>query len=129
MTRNLFVAVCLALVASGCGKDSGQSTGSGASSNNAASSGNPLTAPVDYLGAVGAAQKKAEHVVDLTTLQRAVQTFVAGEERLPASLQELVTEGYLPKLPDVPRGMGFHYDPTSGRVSLVPLPPGVPRNP
>lgn len=105
------------LVWTGCGKPAEEATR--ASATNSPSSGNPLTAPVDYLGAVGAAQKKAVQVVDTTTLQRAVESFAAGEDRLPASLKELVSEGYLPKLPDVPRGMRFDYDPATGRVRVV----------
>lgn len=99
----------------GCGK---QEASPAPATNQA--SGNPLTAPVDYLGAVGAAQKQAERTVDLANVQRAIQAFQAGEERLPTSLQELVTEGYFPKLPAAPKGMAYAYNPQNGRVTLVP---------
>lgn len=108
----------------GCGKPPSGSNQAG--SNAPAKSGggaNPLTAPVDYLGAVGAAQKQAVKVVDLTTLQQAIQAFQAGEDRLPSSLQELVTEGYLPRLPATPAGMRFAYDAQRGQVRLVPAAP------
>lgn len=93
--------------------------------------GNPLTAPVDYLGAVGAAQRQAATTVDLTSLRQAVQAFQAGEERLPKNLQELVTEGYIPRLPSPPRGMQWAYQPGSGQVRAVPVPtpPPVPGAP
>jgi hypothetical protein len=41
---------------------------------------------------------------------------------LPSSLQELVSEGYLPKLPEAPRGFGFDYNARSGQVRLIPMP-------
>ncbi len=86
------------------------------------SSGNPLTAPVDYLGAVGAAQKQAARVADLTPVQLAVRAFQAGEDRMPSNLQEIVTEGYLPKLPTPPRGMVLAYNPGTGQVKFMPAP-------
>lgn len=94
-----------------------------ASTNAAAASGNPLTAPVDYLGAVGKAQKKAANTTDLLTVQQAIRAFEAGEERAPASLDELVTEGYLPRLPAAPKGMTWSYDPGRRAVTLVPATP------
>lgn len=84
--------------------------------------GNPITAPVDYLGAVGAAQKQAARFADLTPVQQAVRAFQAGEDRMPATLQEIVTEGYLPKLPVPPKGMVLAYDPRTGLVKFVPAP-------
>lgn len=113
-------ALVLSFVLTGCGqkpaKDApagGQATGSGA--------GNPITAPVDYLGAVGAAQKQAQRVADLTPVQQAVRAFQAGEDRLPANLQELVSEGYIPRLPAPPRGAQLAYNPTTGQVKFVPV--------
>lgn len=91
-----------------------------ASTNSAATSGNPLTAPVDYLGAVGKAQKKAANTTDLITVQQAIRAFEVGEERAPASLNELVTEGYLPRLPAAPKGLAWAYDPAGRKVTLVP---------
>lgn len=107
----------------GCGKPEG--SGSGREPTNAAAtkstgSGNPLTAPVDYLGAVGAAQKQATKVVDLAPLQQAVKAFEAGEDRLPTGLMELIKEGYLPRLPEAPKGMVFAYNRQTGEVRLVP---------
>jgi hypothetical protein len=116
-------AACLSVVASilitGCGQSDTEPDTS-ATNTAGTSSGNPITAPVDYIGAVGAAQKQAVRVVDLTTLSQAVQAFHAGEDRLPSSLQEIVSEGYLPRLPAPPTGSEFAYDPRTGTVTLVP---------
>lgn len=125
------VPVLLIAVASvaGCGKESESAAGS--KGREPGGAGNPLTAPVDYLGAVGAAQRHAEKVADLVPLQHAVQAFQAGEDRLPSNLRELVTEGYLPKLPDAPRGTRIEYNPQTGQVRIVaaPRPPAGPPTP
>ena len=61
----------------GCGK---KDAASSASATNAAasSSGNPLTAPVDYLGAVSKAQKTAVKVIDVSSINKAIQEFNTG---------------------------------------------------
>lgn len=89
---------------------------------NAASSGNPLTAPVDYLGAAAQAKRVSEKTVDLAALRQAIQLFYAQEDRYPRDLQELVNEKYLGALPPPPAGMQFKYNPANGEVSLAPKP-------
>lgn len=119
----------LAIALAGCGEaksSASKSSNAGKPTAPSQSSGNPLTAPVDYLGAVGNAQKQAAKTVDLTSLHQAVQAFQAGEERLPKNLQELVTEGYLPRLPLPPRGMQWAYQPQTGQVRAVPTPAAPP---
>jgi hypothetical protein len=108
------VVLAAALTACSPAKDGG-----GAQPTNAAAGENPLTAPADYLGAVSAAQKSAVRVVDLAAVQQAIQMFNVSEGRYPGQLNELVTEGYLPRLPDLPTGMTYQYDPASGQVRAV----------
>jgi hypothetical protein len=84
------------------------------------SSGNPVTAPVDYLGAVGGAKKSMEGKLGNVGLTQAIQQFQAMEERLPTTLQELVTKGYLRELPKPPYQMKFAYNPQTGEVKVVP---------
>ncbi len=125
-TRSMGAALALllaAVVASGCGqKKSAAAKSTNAAPSSGSSSGNPLTAPVDYLGAVGNAQKQSIKTLDTIQVQQAIQAFAAGEERLPANLQELISEGYIPRLPDLPRGTRYEYDRTSGRVRIVQAP-------
>ena len=83
------------------------------------SSGNPVTAPVDYLGAVVRAKKSAEKTIDTVNLNQAIQQFSVGEGRYPKDLNELVTEKYLPRLPDAPYGMKFVYEAKTGQVKVV----------
>jgi len=87
--------------------------------NRAASSGNPLTAPVDYLGAVAQAKKVSEKTINLAALNNAIQQFYAIEERFPASLNELVEKRYFPSLPTAPVGMKIAYNPKTGEVRMV----------
>ena len=88
--------------------------------NSSGSSGNPLTAPVDYLGAIAKAQKSSVKAIDTAYITQAVQFFNASEGRNPKDLNELVAEKYLPKLPDLPTGMKFEYNSASGQVRIVP---------
>ena len=84
------------------------------------SSGNPLTAPVDYLGAVAKAKKVSEKTINLVSLNNAIQLFNAQEERLPKSIDELVAKHYLAAVPAVPVGMRIAYNPQTGDVKIVP---------
>lgn len=113
----------LALAAFVCGAGCGQkSSEQKPAPTNQAGGGNPLTAPVDYLGAAAQAKKVSEKTVDLASLRQAIQLFYAQEDRYPRDLQELVNEKYLGALPPPPAGMQFKYNPANGEVSLVPKP-------
>jgi hypothetical protein len=83
------------------------------------SSGNPLTAPVDYIGAVGRAQQSAGKVASTVGIQQAIQMFYTQEGRYPKNLNELVGGDYLPRLPSPPAGMKYDYNPTNGQVRVV----------
>lgn len=84
--------------------------------------GNPLTAPVDYLGAVAKAKKTMEGTIGNTALSQAIQQFQAQEGRLPTDLKEVVTKGYMPAMPKPPYQMQYRYDPQTGEVKVVPAP-------
>jgi hypothetical protein len=99
---------------SGCGK---KEAAAPAATN--ASSGNPLTAPVDYLGAVAKAKQVAEKQVDLASVNRSIQLFNAQEDRFPRDLNELVTKRYLPALPALPPGTRFAYNPQTGDLKIL----------
>ena len=126
--KTLFYLSLISLVAwAGCGKKeappAGTSTNKAAVFNNAISnnsSGNPLTAPVDYLGAVAKAQQSSLKSIDTAYINQAVQQFQAMEGRLPKDLQELVAEKYLVRLPQVPHGMKLEYEAATGKVKVVP---------
>ena len=102
----------------GCG-DKSTTKGSSATNASATDSGSPLTAPVDYLGAVGKAQQSAVKNIDLASVRQAIQMYKVEEGKNPANLQELVTGKYMPRLPDLPKGMKYQYDPNTGDVKAV----------
>jgi len=116
MKRILSLSLLSGWVLCGCGKKEAQST---SSTNESYSSGNPVTAPVDYLGAVVKAKKSAEKTIDTVSLNQAIQQFSVAEGRYPKDLNELVTEKYMPRLPDPPYGMKLVYDATKGEAKVV----------
>ena len=105
----------ISLMFVGCGKKSD----SPAQSTNTTSSGNPLTAPVDYLGAIGKAQRNAVKAIDTAALNQSIQLFNAQEGRNPKDLDELVEKKYLGQIPDAPYGMKIVYDANAGQVKVV----------
>jgi hypothetical protein len=99
--------ICLA----GCGKQED------AKGN---SSGNPITAPVDYLGAVNQARKGAVNTVDQAGLSKSIELFNVQEGRYPNDLKELSQKGYIHGEPSPPQGMQFQYDSKSGQLKIIP---------
>ena len=109
------LVVTTGLLFPGCGqKDSGSSTTTNASS------GNPVTAPVDYLGAAAKAKKLADKTVSAAGLTQAIQLYQAQEGQLPKTLNDLVAKQYLASIPPPPAGMKYDYNPQTGVVKLVP---------
>jgi hypothetical protein len=111
----LLAALAIGLGLAGCGRSTPPPA-----PTNAASTPGPLTAPVDYLGAASKAQQRARQVTQTASLTQAIQQFHAGEDRYPKNLNELVSEGYLARLPQPPNGMKFDYNPATGQVRTVP---------
>ena len=113
MKRYLLPAALVGLIAAGCGEQpKSQSTTSKAVSN-------VVSAPVDYLGAAGAAKNLAEKTVDLAQLNQAIQMFVAQESRYPKSLDELIEAKLIIQVPKAPYGTKITYDPATGQVKVV----------
>lgn len=115
----LGAAIVFAL--SGCGDSSNPpSTAKKTPSTTNNSSGNPVTAPVDYLGAVAKAKKTSIKVADIASLKQAINMFKQEEDRYPKDLNELVSKQYIPALPAPPYQMKYQYDASSGAVAIVP---------
>jgi len=95
-----------------------QKSGSPSPSTNT-SSGNPLNAPGDYLNVVTKSQQRAVKTVDTAALNQAIQLFQVDKGRFPKDLNELVTEKFIPKIPEAPAGMKIVYDVTAGTVKVV----------
>ena len=104
------------LAFAGCGGSETSST----TETNAPSSGNPLTAPVDYLGAVGEAKQRSIKTIDTASLTKAIQMFHVSEGRFPKELNELVQLRYIAKIPEAPHGQKIIYNATNGQVAVVP---------
>ncbi len=117
MKAPVYLLLAAGLVLAGCG-DSGDKTA--AQSTNAATGSSPLSAPADYVGALGNSKQKAVKTADTATLDQAIQLFNVEKGRNPKDLNELVSEKYIPKLPDAPYGMKLDYDAAAGKVKVVP---------
>jgi hypothetical protein len=111
----LLLAAATSLLLAGCGEQSNPP----AQTTNATTSGSPLTAPVDYLAAVGKAKQSAVKTVDVASLNQAIQMFNVDNGRFPKDLNELVAEKYMPKIPAAPYGTKLEYDATVGKVKVV----------
>jgi hypothetical protein len=112
----LILIVVVIFLITGCSKER-ENRSSSAATNKATQ--NPLTAPVDYLGAVGQAKIHAEKVLDITSVRQAIQMFYASEGRYPSTLEELVSSGYLHTLPQLPGGYRWDYNPRTGEIRVV----------
>jgi hypothetical protein len=101
------------------GCDGGHSSApAGTSPTQSNASGNPLTAPVDYLGAASRAQKLANKTTAEASLGQAIKMFEGQEGRLPRSLNELVPK-YVPTIPAPPAGMKYVYNPADGSLKVT----------
>ena len=98
----------------------GQSTDKTAQPTNGAAGGSsPLSAPADYVGALGKAQQLAVKTVDTTSLNQAVQMFNVENGRNPKDLNELVEKKFIPSIPAAPYGLKLEYDAAEGKVKVV----------
>jgi hypothetical protein len=125
MKMSFIVLVAAGLFLAGCsGSNSGkpaQATNSTATPTNTTpnyNTGNPITAPVDYLGAVVQARKYAVKTIDVSYLNEAIQQFNAQEGRYPKDLNELMPN-YIGKIPRAPYGSKIVYDAATGTVKVV----------
>jgi hypothetical protein len=115
----LIPLIATSALLAGCGDSSAKKTTSaGTNAEPRYDSGNPLTAPADYVGALGQAKKHAEKVIDVSYINQAIQMFNVQEGRNPKTLQELVPN-YLGKMPEAPFGSKIVYDPATATVTVV----------
>ena len=118
MKANWITSLTLALGLCACGGSSNAARDKKPKKDESTSAGNPLTAPIDYIGAVGKAKKVSEKRVNLANIQNAIKQFHAVEDRYPKTLNELVSEGYFPRPPKPPRGMRYIYNSKTGQVGV-----------
>jgi hypothetical protein len=118
MKKPFYLSIAASALLVGCGGESDKSATANAT-NTASSGSTPLTAPADYVGALGKAKQTAEKTADLATLNQAIQMFNVEKGRNPKDLNELVDEKYVPKIPPAPYGTKLDYDAASGKVKVV----------
>ncbi|MCM8814929.1 MAG: hypothetical protein NC931_02960 [Candidatus Omnitrophica bacterium] len=62
--------------------------------------------------------KRTAHQDNLMYLKNKLNTYKRQNGKYPDSLQQLVNEGFIDKIPEPPAGMHYDYDPATGRLSL-----------
>jgi hypothetical protein len=107
------LAVSLFLIGCGGGSDKP------AQPTNATAGSSPLSAPADYVGALGKAKQTAVKTVDTASLNQAIQMFNVENGRNPKDLNELVEKKFIARVPAAPFGMKLEYDATAGKVKAV----------
>jgi hypothetical protein len=116
MKRPCFLSLAASLLLIGCGQSNEKP---GQPTNAAAGGSSPLSAPADYVGALGKAQQLAVKTVDTTSLNQAIQMFGVENGRNPKDLNELVEKKFIPSIPAAPYGMKLEYNAAEGKVKVV----------
>jgi hypothetical protein len=107
----------LSLLLVGCKRS--DSSSASTDSTNSASSGGVIQSGADYVNGLGRAERNAGATADVASLNQAIGSFQVDKGRFPNTLDELVQEKYLKKVPDAPYGMKIDYDATTGQVKVV----------
>jgi hypothetical protein len=81
---------------------------------------NPVAAPLDYIAAIGKAQKASIGRLETAKLIDAIQKFEASEGRAPKDLNELVP-GFIAAIPPAPKGMRLEYKASDASFMFVPI--------
>ena len=110
MKSSFAIAFTFALVLVGCGEKS---------SPPAATTNAPANQRGDYLSTITRSEQSAVRTVDTAALTSAISMFQVDKGRWPKDLNELVTEKFIPKIPEVPFGSKIVYDANTGTVKLV----------
>jgi len=106
----------LGLVVAGCSKKKDAAT----ATNAAAEPANPAAAPAAPAASPDQARVEREASFQTQDLQLSVEAYEKIYKRTPASLEQMVQEGFLASLPPAPPGKRFTLDPATARVSVVP---------
>ena len=117
MKTSFCLALLTSLILVGCGESSDKPP---QTTNGAASGSSPLSAPADYVGALGKAQQTAVKTADTSSLDQAIQMFNVENGRYPKDLNELVEKKYTWEAPSKRRISEIGYDATAGKVKVVP---------
>lgn len=97
-------------------------TGCDRLADSSAQSNRPLTndgAYGNYIAGLAQAKQDAGKTVDVASLREEIRLFQVDKGRYPNSLDELVQENYIKKIPDAPYRMKIDYNSETGDVNVV----------
>ncbi len=112
--KAILLAMLAALLFAGC-NDASRTNNSSSSGDNSRAA----TAPADYPSRTAKAQKRAVKPVDVTAMNKAIESFYVQEGRFPKDLLELVEKGLLPRMPTLPDKSEWDYDTNNGVVRIM----------
>lgn len=72
-----------------------------------------------YMGNLAQAKQTAGKTVDVASLNEEIRLFQVDKGRFPNSLDELVQDNYIKRVPDAPYGMKIDYNTETGEVKVV----------
>jgi len=65
------------------------------------------------------ARGKAQYKTSFISVNQAIQAYQVEHGKSPGSLDDIIKEGLLPRLPDLPKGKRYNYNPQTGELTIV----------
>lgn len=112
MKSTAFLLLVALVAATGCNQSDNSQQTSNRSMTNDGAFGN-------YIYNLGQAKQTAAKTVDVASLGEEIHLFQVDKGHFPSSLDELVQEHYIKRVPDAPAGMKIDYNSESGDVKVV----------
>lgn len=115
MKSTALIPLVALIIATGCNQPDNSSQSAGSANRNMTNDG----AFGQYIGGLAQAKQTAGKTVDVASLNEEIQMFHVDKGRFPNSLDELVQDNYIKRVPDAPYGMKIDYNADSGEVKVV----------
>ncbi|MCM8815901.1 MAG: type II secretion system protein GspG [Candidatus Omnitrophica bacterium] len=78
--------------------------------------------PIEQYGSVmSQSLQKAKGMDAILPLKQLIDSFYVEQGRYPTTLQELVEKNYIKEIPAPPRGYDYHYESSTGKITLKPV--------
>lgn len=115
MKSTALLSLVALIVATGCNQSDNSSQTAGSPNRSMTNDG----AFGQYMGNLAQAKQTAGKTVDVASLNEEIRLFQVDKGRFPNSLDELVQDNYIKRVPDAPYGMKIDYNTETGEVKVV----------